>query len=826
MKKPDNKSENHLLRQKAEKFLKKKLGNQRSQLSETDMIELIHELDMYQIELELMNEELALASEKAKEGEQENEERYRQIYQFSPDSIVIHDMDMNILDANNKAVEELGYSKKELLEKRIVELHPETELKHSAQVLDAMKNKSKLMVETKFVRKDGSVFLAEVTPCKYTFGKKPIIHVVIRNITERKRSENELLESREEYRSFFEDDITADLIATYDGKLLNCNPAFINLFEFSSKEEALATPVTKHYRNPEQRRKLLGLITQNKKLENYELGLITNSGREITVKANLSGTFDNEGNLQIIKGYMEDITKKRNIETALKESEDKFKQISQSANDGIILINNDGEIVFWNMASESIFGYKEEEIIGMDLHSLLTPEKYQSEANKGFKDFRETGAGNAIGQILQVEGKRKNGEIFPMELSLSSLKLKGKWNAVGIVRDISERKEWETQLITAKEKAEESDRLKSAFLANLSHEIRTPMNGILGFARLLNEPHVTFGDQKMFIEQVEKSSDRMLNTITNVVNISAIESGQMKISISTVNVNEQIEKIYTIYKSEVERKGLRLSINTALSLKEAIIETDSEKLHATLCNLVNNAIKFTHTGSIEFGYEKKEKHLVFFIKDTGVGIPDDKKEIIFERFRQGSESMTRGYEGAGLGLSIARAYVEILGGKIWAETKPGKGSTFYFTLPYIVEQEKEAVATDVSAGIEKGSHTEKLKIMIVEDDDSSELFLSTALEMYCKEMLTARTGIEAVEICRNNPDLDLILMDIRMPDMDGYEATKKIRQFNKEVIIIAQTAFGLSGDSKKAIDAGCNAHISKPVDIALLKAVIRKHCKK
>ena len=402
--------------------------------------------------------------------------------------------------------------------------------------------------------------------------------------------------------------------------------------------------------------------------------------------------------------------------------------------------------------------------------------------------------------------------------------------AHGIIIDITDRKQGEEELknknlelTIAKEKAEESDRLKSAFLANLSHEIRTPMNGILGFARLLNEPHVTFGDQKMFIEQVEKSSDRMLNTITNVVNISAIESGQMEISISTVNVNEQLEKIYTRFKPEVDQKGVQIFVKTALSSKDSIIKTDSEKLRTMITHLVDNAVKFTHTGTIEFGCEQTNKHLEFFVKDTGIGISDEIKEFIFTRFRQGSESFSRGYEGAGLGLSIAKAYIELLGGKIWVESEPGKGSTFYFTLPYIVGQVKEAVAKDVSSGIEKDNHTEKLKIMIVEDDDSSELFLSTALEMYCKEILTARTGIEAVEVCRNNPDFDLILMDIRMPDMDGYEATRQIRQFNKEVVIIAQTAFGISGDREKAIEAGCNAYISKPVDITLLKALIRKH---
>ncbi len=395
----------------------------------------------------------------------------------------------------------------------------------------------------------------------------------------------------------------------------------------------------------------------------------------------------------------------------------------------------------------------------------------------------------------------------------------------GANQDITERKQVEKELIKAKEKAEESDRLKSAFLANMSHEIRTPMNGILGFAQLLKEPDLTSEEKKQYIKQVEKSSDRMLNIITNIVIISKIESGQMEVSLSKTNLNQQIEKIYTTISPDAERKGLQFSVRATLSSSESIIQTDCEKIFTILTNLVDNALKFTDHGSIELGYEQKDKHLVFFVKDTGDGIPDDKLELIFDRFRQGSESMTRNYEGAGLGLSIAKAYVEMLGGRIWLESELGKGSVFYFSIPYHVESEKESLSKDDSSGLNNEQQRKDLKLLIVEDDESSELFLSEALELYCREILTATTGIEAVNICRNNPDLDLVLMDIRMPGMDGYEATRQIRQFNKEVVIIAQTAFGLSGDREKAIAAGCNDYISKPVNMALLKAMINKHCR-
>ncbi len=383
------------------------------------------------------------------------------------------------------------------------------------------------------------------------------------------------------------------------------------------------------------------------------------------------------------------------------------------------------------------------------------------------------------------------------------------------------KEKYAAELIIAKEKAEESDRLKSAFLANMSHEIRTPMNGILGFAGLLNEPELTGEEQKNYISIIEKSGARMLNIINDIVNISKVESGQMETMIAETNVNEQIEFIYIFFKPEVEQKGMRISFKNSLQAKEANIITDREKLYAILTNLVKNAIKFTQTGSIEFGYEKKEKYLEFFVKDTGIGISQEKKDVIFERFRQGSESLSRNYEGAGLGLSISKAYVEMLGGKIWVESEPGQGSIFYFTIPYNTESEKKNDIKNVSLSDGKENNIKNLKILIAEDDETTEMLIKAAVNIFGKEILTTRTGTEAVKICRNNPDIDLLLMDVKMPEMNGYEATRQIRKFNKDVVIIAQTAFALSGDREKAIDAGCNDYISKPFNKASLSVLLK-----
>ena len=385
------------------------------------------------------------------------------------------------------------------------------------------------------------------------------------------------------------------------------------------------------------------------------------------------------------------------------------------------------------------------------------------------------------------------------------------------------------KLLESQRKAEESDRLKSAFLANMSHEIRTPMNGILGFAELLKNQELSGDQQQKYLRIIEKSGVRMLNIINDIVDISKIESGLMTVEIVQSNINKQIEDLYLFFKPECESKGICLSMKNSLPTIQSVIQTDQEKVYAILTNLIKNAIKYSLKGDIEFGYINKPYELEFFVRDQGIGIPRERQQAIFERFIQADLANRNAFQGAGLGLAISKSYVEMLGGKIWVESKEEIGSTFYFTLPYKTVQNKWATDEDVTLGIaynDSNSEALGLKILIAEDDESSELLVAIGIEQYGKEILMARNGLEAVEVCRNNPDIDLILMDIQMPVMSGYKATKKIREFNSEVIIIALTACGLSGDREEAIEAGCNDYISKPIKIHDLLVLIDKYFRK
>jgi len=385
-----------------------------------------------------------------------------------------------------------------------------------------------------------------------------------------------------------------------------------------------------------------------------------------------------------------------------------------------------------------------------------------------------------------------------------------------------DRKRAEQNLSSALQKANESDRLKTAFLQNISHEIRTPMNGIFGFSSLLKDTNLSSKEQQSYIDVIMISGKRMLDTLNDLMDISKLETDQVKLKYSNTNVNNELRNIYTFFKPEVDRKGIIFSLTTPLKDYDVNISTDKEKLYAILSNLVKNAIKYTHTGNIDFGYKKIDKFLEFYIVDTGIGIPKDRQKAIFDRFIQADIEDVKVYEGAGLGLSISQGYIKMLKGEIWVESAEGAGSQFYFTIPYHPDKKEKVKQTNKQNNIKLPNPKLNLQVLIVEDEEVADNYLSIILDDVTSSILHAKNGLEAVEIYRSNPTTDLILMDIKMPVMSGYEATRKIREFDKEVVIIAQTAFALVGDREKALDAGCNDYISKPINKDKLVEIIRK----
>lgn len=379
------------------------------------------------------------------------------------------------------------------------------------------------------------------------------------------------------------------------------------------------------------------------------------------------------------------------------------------------------------------------------------------------------------------------------------------------------------ELLQAKNRAEESDRLKTAFLQNMSHEIRTPMNGILGFLRLLEDPEIDVEIRSGYIDIIQESGNRLLKTINDIIEISRIEANQLAVNFSPVDVSKLIEYHLKFHSHQANEKGISLVNASQVPAERSVIVSDEHLLNGIMTNLVGNAIKFTKSGRIEVGNYLQNGSLVFYVRDSGIGIPADKVESIFERFVQADLKSTREYEGSGLGLSIVKGYLEKLDGRIWLESEPGRGSVFYFSIPY--RQALEPINKEKQDFTKAAINLKKLKVLIAEDDPDSLLYLESILKDKVGQILRVDNGIDAVKIFRENQDISLILLDIKMPGKNGYEVVREIRSFNNSVIIIAQTAFAMRDDNNKAIDAGCNDFITKPVDRNKLIQLISRHCR-
>jgi len=389
------------------------------------------------------------------------------------------------------------------------------------------------------------------------------------------------------------------------------------------------------------------------------------------------------------------------------------------------------------------------------------------------------------------------------------------------------KQKWQEQLIIAKEKAEESDRLKSAFLANMSHEIRTPMNAIIGFSECLIDQDIAEDKKQHFASIIQERTYDLLRILEDILDVSRIEVGQLKILekefVVSVLMNDLYEEYNQKIKNSPSKSVISLKLALAKDLENTYIKTDIQRLKQVLTNLLDNALKFTHQGSIEFGYiTESDTSIIFFVKDTGRGIPEDKQEIIFDRFRQADESLTgRLYGGTGLGLSIVKGILNLLSGKIWLESKPDEGTTFYFTIPLQLVGTNQKQITDVNPPY--FSLWKDKRVLIVEDDLNSIEYMSEVLSNTGLNCLYACTGEQAMQIFHDTPSIELVLMDIRLPDTSGLLLTRTMKKENPKLVIIAQTAYSSPTDIEESIKAGCSGHISKPINSKKLLDILNEY---
>jgi len=393
---------------------------------------------------------------------------------------------------------------------------------------------------------------------------------------------------------------------------------------------------------------------------------------------------------------------------------------------------------------------------------------------------------------------------------------------MGIFKDVSDLMLIENELKDAKEHAEESDRLKTSFLANMSHEIRTPMNGIIGFANLLRDPDLPEEKRDLFLKHIDHSSNQLLNIIDDIIDISKIESGQLKISNKPVRINEILDEIYSSFFHRIRgdapgQKLVAFKLKKGNDSNDFTIVTDDFRLSQIFNNLIGNAIKFTKEGHITFGYNIRDhRHVEFFVSDSGIGIPHNKIRLIFDRFGQVNQERTLQPTGTGLGLPISKSLVDLMGGEMWVESEIGKGTTFYFTLPLIVKEPMEESRAMIS---NKTYNWKEKQILVAEDEELNWFFVREMLKQTGATVHRARNGHEVVDLTRElSPDA--ILMDLKMPEMSGIEAARRIREFNPRVPIIAQTAFVMAEEKEESYRAGCNHFVTKPLDRTTIMELI------
>ncbi|HKL92329.1 MAG TPA: ATP-binding protein [Bacteroidales bacterium] len=385
----------------------------------------------------------------------------------------------------------------------------------------------------------------------------------------------------------------------------------------------------------------------------------------------------------------------------------------------------------------------------------------------------------------------------------------------GFSKNITAQKLLERDLRAEKVRAEESDRLKTAFLHNISHEIRTPMNAIIGFSDFLTDQSIELDQRRQFVNIIVQSGHQLMSIIDDIVRISTIESGQEKIRWSDVSLNEQLRFLNEQFQSKALEKGLSLTFKNGLTDERALIQTDETKLTQVISNLLVNAFKFTDKGSIEMGYRLNGTVLEFFVRDTGIGIPEAMQSEIFKRFRQVEGKLSKKFGGSGLGLSISKAYVELLGGTIWVESEEGSGSCFYFTHPYLpVSLDSNAQSSfeaDASIMVEH-SDTQRWKILVAEDEELNYLLLQEMVRSLPIELVRAEDGLEAIRLYEEQPQAyKLVLMDLKMPNMDGFEASFQLHQRNPQLPIVAVTAYSLESDRQRALEMGCSDVLVKPI---------------
>lgn len=753
----------------------------------------------------------------------------------------------------------LEYKPYELLGKKLYDFIHTDDIKKIKELFvnsNPLENNDKT-IEYRIKKKNGNWrwHFVNVSTLKDRQNKTTSIIGVARDISEQKEYEQDL-----QFQSVLLKNIS-DLITATDlqGNIIYVNEA-VSKLQKREKEEIIGTNVHSFGEDPKIGASQTEII-EHTRLNGKWRGEVVNfdaNGQPIILDCRTELIYNDTGKPKFMIGISTDITKRKQFENELQMSNAHFTSLLRNPKQyAIYRIRTDEnysktEVIKASPSLSDMLGIFSQNLYRFDSwfdnvipedRQILNESIYQAQSPPFELDQ----------QIRIVHPEKGDRWLYLRANGIPFKNNPAKYEYTnGIILDITEQKnaeyalkekneEYEAvneelrqtneELIHAKEQAEESDRLKSAFLANMSHEIRTPMNGIIGFAEMIRSTSLSEKRREYYINIINKSCNQLLAIINDILDISKIETDQVKVFSNTVNINQLINDLLVLAEEQMLGNNITISANKALPDDACEIITDLEKLKQILNNLINNALKYTVDGSVEFGYQMKPDEIEFYVKDTGIGIPKDIQKTIFERFVRGENHLTGKHGGTGLGLTICKAYIELLGGRIWLESQIDVGTTFFFTLPYNRQNlqpddkdfQQKTPKRKTTAVSEQMKEQNLPHILIVEDEEINSFYIEELLNDYNVEISHANNGKEAVDIYSNNQNIDLILMDIKMPVMDGYQATRNIRKINDTIPIVALTAYTMLTDRKKALQAGCNDHITKPVKPDRLINVISKY---
>ncbi|MBD3234247.1 MAG: PAS domain S-box protein, partial [candidate division Zixibacteria bacterium] len=742
-----------------------------------------------------------------------SEAKYRVLFEHAAEGILVVDIETKKpIFANPAYCQMYGYAEDELRELTIANLHPKESLQFVNAEFKAQINGEKTLApEIPCLKKNGEIFYADVNSTLMIINGRKCNVGFFKDITERIAAEKQIVI----FKQMVDAAGQGFGIGTLDGKISYINQALIELMEIDDPDALYGSQFLSFYSNETQqfiKNEIIPTVMEKGQWMG-ELTVYSAKGRQISTIENYFLIRDEHGNPHSIGDIITDNTERKLAEDRIKESEERFRTITDSAHDAIIIMNPQGNISFWNKAAEYIFGHSENEAVGRDLHDLLIPRDLRIQFRQAFPLFQRTGTGNVVGKTKELPAIKKDGSEFPIELSLSAIEHKGKWHAVGIVRDITHRKKSEDELQKAKEDAETANAAKSAFLANISHELRTPLNSIIGFTDLMLKGSAKDNPdkQKEYLTIVSQSGKHLLALINDVLDLAKVEAGRTRLEPSHFNMNDLLNRSLEMVKGVAYKNKIELIKNFD---NAGSVVADEQKIRQVVFNLLSNAVKFTPKGGkVGLTTEISEDELIVTVWDTGIGIRQEDQDMVFGEFQQVETSYTRKYKGTGLGLSICKKFVEMHNGRIWVESEPEKGSKFFFAIP-LVEYCPIPEADSSEAEEIRQTKADGKTALVVDDVEANLILVSETLKDADFTVYQASNGTDALKLAEDLKP-SIILLDIQMPEMDGITVFKKLQENpnTKYIPVVALTSHAMKGDRESFLEMGFTEYISKPIDV-------------